>query len=128
MGSRKNPILPMNLEETVGREMEKISLIVFRLGLKSFFWIVNFLGAKKQKVVILTISVTILNKIRPITAKKTDFWIKIGSKNRIKNILTTCSIIFEMVFGIIRWRPKKYPFNMEEMLIKGRVNVIAINK
>ena len=86
------------------------------------------MGAKRKKVVILVSSVMILNKIKPITAKKTDFFISIGSRKRISKIRMSCSKIFEMVFGIIRWRPKKYPFKMDEMLIKGRVPVIAMSK
>lgn len=89
---------------------------------------VNFLGAKQRKVIILTISVTILNKIKPITPRRRDFFTKIGRRKRINKIFTICSRIFEMVLGIIRWRPKKYPFKIEEILIKGRVKVIAISK
>lgn len=42
MGSKKKPMFPIKREETVGREMFNISLVVFKSGLKSFLVIVNF--------------------------------------------------------------------------------------
>ena len=94
----------------------------------SFFSIVICFGAKKRNVMILVISVRMLNKINPITARRIDFLIKIGKTKIIKRILMICSIILETVFGIIRWRPKKYPFRIEEMLMNGNVRVMAISK
>lgn len=37
IGSRKNPMFPMNLPDTVGIEISQISLIVFLFGIKSSF-------------------------------------------------------------------------------------------
>ena len=101
MGSKKKPILPINLDDTVGREIEKTSLIVCLSGEMSVFLIVKFLGVKKRKVVILTISVMMLNKINPITARKTDLLISSGNTKIINRIFINCSNIFEIVFGII---------------------------
>ena len=81
-----------------------------------------------MNVKILVISVMILNRIKPMTAKNTDFFMRIGKIKRMSRIRMICSKMFEIVFGTIRCRPKKYPFRMDEILIKGRVPVIAMSK
>ena len=67
MGSKKKPMFPIKREETVGREMFKISLVVFKSGLKSFLVIVNFLGKKNKNVRIEANSEAILKRIKPTT-------------------------------------------------------------
>ena len=67
IGSKKKPILPINLPDTVGMDILSISLDVFMSGFKSSLVILNFLGKKTRKVRILANSDAILIKIRPIT-------------------------------------------------------------
>ena len=81
-----------------------------------------------MNVKILVISVMILNRIKPMTAKNTDFFMRIGKIKRMSRIRMICSKMFEIVFGTIRCRPKKYPFRIEEMLMNGRVRVMAIKR
>ena len=67
IGSKKKPILPINLEETVGKDIFNIALVVDKSGFKSFLLIVNFLGRNTRNVKIEASSVPILIRIKPIT-------------------------------------------------------------
>ena len=50
MGSKKKPILPISLEDTVGIEIFKIFFVVDKSGFKSFLVILTFLGMKTKNV------------------------------------------------------------------------------
>ena len=61
-------MLPINLEDTVGKLILRMLFIVPKSGLISSFLIVNFLGKKHKKVTIDAVSDAIDNNIKPITA------------------------------------------------------------
>ena len=63
-----------------------------------------------------------------MTPNKSDFLTNRGKTNNKNRILTICSKILEIVLGVTFILPKKYPFNIEVILINGKVNAIASNK
>lgn len=101
MGSKKKPILPIKRLETVGREILRISLVVERLGFKSFLVRVNFLGRKKIKVMIDANSVAMLKRIKPITALTMLISIKGGMIRNMRARRRSCSMTLEIVLGSI---------------------------
>ena len=107
MGSKKKPILPINLAETEGMLIFKTSLQLLISGFISFFFIQKFLGKKNKKTIIETISEIIFNRIKPLTAITIPFFIRIGIIRKIKPSFTICSIIFDNVCGNIFCLPKK---------------------
>ena len=74
------------------------------------------------------ISVTILNKIYPITPNKTLFLTSKGRPKKINKIRANCSKIFEIVLGATFNFPKKYPFKIDVMLVNGKVKAIAYKR
>ncbi len=54
------------------------------------------------------------------------FLTMLGKKNSKKRMRTSCSKILEIVFGATFSLPRKYPFRMEEIDIKGSVKERAM--
>ena len=63
-------------------------------------------------------------RINPHTAYIGPYDINLGKNKMMIINLAICSITFETVCGIIFCLPKKYPLNMLDIEINGRINAI----
>ena len=95
--------------------------------LKSFMFIVMFLGVKNNNTIIKINSLIIFISTTPVTANTKESFISFGIIIIVRINLIICSITFDNVAGNISSFPKKYPFKMDEIQIKGRVKPIAIS-
>ena len=68
MGSKKEPILPIIRLPVAGILILNTSLIFCFLGIKSSFFMLNFLGKKINRIVIEINSLKIFDKITKATA------------------------------------------------------------
>ena len=125
IGSKKYPILPTILLDTVGIEISKILFILSILGLILVLKLI-FRGKKKKKTIILDISDAIVNKIKPITAYITPLSIRMGKTITIIISLIICSIMLLVAWGNIFCLPAKYPFKTLEIETNGKVKAMAI--
>ena len=120
-------IEPINLLPVVGIDMSNRSLKICLLYLKSLVVILEFLGINSNSNNIDENSLIIFINTTPVIAIDREIFINFGIIVKVSNSLTNCSIILDSVTGNICSFPKKYPFNMDDIQIKGRVNPIAIN-
>lgn len=71
-------------------------------------------------------SLITLNRIIPTKAVVREYFSNLGSNSITRSSLTSCSRLFDMVYGHMRSLPKKYPLNISDMVMNGRVIPIAM--
>ena len=87
----------------------------------------ELLGINNNRDSIDENSLIIFINTTPVIDVDSDIFINFGISVIVNNSLISCSIILDSVTGNICSFPKKYPFNIDDIQINGRVNPIASN-
>lgn len=126
IGSRKLPIEVIILPVVVGIDISSVSFILFGIGFMSCFFIFMFFGKNSISVIVETSSLITLYNIIPVIVLSIPYFNRYGVIIIVIISLVSCSIRFDVTCGSIFCFPKKYPLIIFDIVINGRVILIAI--